>query len=212
MQLLEAPRKPPTDIPDETLIAQAKAGNPIAMDRLLVKYRPLVHIRARQYFLMGADREDLIQEGMIGLYKSVRDFVSGKSSFRSFAEICVNRQLITAIKAASRLKHTPLNSSVSLNKPLSQEDDRRTLIDVLPSAYVSDPVEIILNKDFSDDIKIRIFESLSPLEAASLRLHLQDESYAEIAIHLNRTLKSIDNALQRSKRKILRHLAGIEVP
>src|SRR6202161_2004939 len=151
--------------PDEDLVAAAKAGESLAMEFLLNKYKNFVRIKAKSYFLIGADREDIIQEGMIGLYKAVRDFKADKlSSFRAFAELCITRQIITAIKTATRQKHIPLNQYISLNKPIYDEDSERTLLDVMPSNKTSDPEDLVINQEVSEDIRQRIRQNFSELE------------------------------------------------
>ncbi len=201
------------DRPDEDLVSAAKAGENLAMELLLNKYKNFVRIKAKSYFLIGADREDIIQEGMIGLYKAVRDFKADKlSSFRAFAELCITRQIITAIKTATRQKHIPLNQYISLNKPIYDEDSERTLLDVMASQKTSDPEELVINQEVSEDIKERIQENLSDLESQVLLSYLEGKSYQEMARDLNRHVKSIDNALQRVKRKIEKNLAEIELP
>jgi RNA polymerase sporulation-specific sigma factor len=198
---------------DEDLVAIAKTGDNLAMEYLLNKYKNFVRIKAKSYFLIGADREDIIQEGMIGLYKAVRDFKADKlSSFRAFAELCITRQIITAIKTATRQKHIPLNQYISLNKPIYDEDSERTLLDVMASQKTSDPEELVINQEVSEDIKERIQENLSDLESQVLLSYLEGKSYQEMARDLNRHVKSIDNALQRVKRKIEKNLAEIELP
>jgi len=160
--------------PDEDLVAAAKAGESLAMEFLLNKYKNFVRIKAKSYFLIGADREDIIQEGMIGLYKAVRDFKADKlSSFRAFAELCITRQIITAIKTATRQKHIPLNQYISLNKPIYDEDSERTLLDVMPSNKTSDPEDLVINQEVSEDIKSRIQENLSDLESQVLLSYLE---------------------------------------
>jgi len=168
--------------PDEDLVAAAKAGESLAMEFLLNKYKNFVRIKAKSYFLIGADREDIIQEGMIGLYKAVRDFKADKlSSFRAFAELCITRQIITAIKTATRQKHIPLNQYISLNKPIYDEDSERTLLDVMPSNKTSDPEDLVINQEVSEDIKSRIQENLSDLESQVLLSYLEGKSYQEMA-------------------------------
>ena len=198
---------------DEDLVATAKSGDNLAMEFLLNKYKNFVRIKAKSYFLIGADREDIIQEGMIGLYKAVRDFKADKlSSFRAFAELCITRQIITAIKTATRQKHIPLNQYISLNKPIYDEDSERTLLDVMASQKTSDPEELVINQEVSQDIKERIQENLSELESQVLLSYLEGKSYQEMARDLGRHVKSIDNALQRVKRKIEKNLSEIELP
>src|SRR6266849_6359915 len=196
---------------DVELVSAAKCGDNLAMEFLLNKYRNFVRIKAKSYFLIGADREDIIQEGMIGLYKAVRDFKADKlSSFRAFAELCITRQIITAIKTATRQKHIPLNSYISLNKPIYDEDSDRTLLDVISSIKVSDPEELVINQEASATMRERIRKNLSELECKVLTAYLEGKSYQEMANELNRHVKSIDNALQRVKRKLERNLEGEE--
>ena len=193
---------------DEEIVVEIKDGcNSVALDYLINKYRNFVRAKARSYFLIGADREDIIQEGMIGLYKAIRDFRNDKlSSFRAFAELCVTRQIITAIKTATRQKHIPLNSYISLNKPIYDEDSDRTLLDVLSGAKVSDPEELVISREEFVDIEAKMEEILSDLEWKVLMSYLDGKSYQEIAVDLDRHVKSIDNALQRVKRKLERYM------
>ncbi len=195
---------------DEELIAQIKDNNnTAAMDYLIHRYRSFVRAKARSYFLIGADREDIIQEGMIGFYKAVRDFKADKlSSFHAFAELCVTRQIITAIKTATRQKHIPLNSYISLNKPIYDEDSDRTLLDVISGVKVADPEELIISREEFLAIEKKMSEILSELEWQVLMAYLDGKSYQEIAASLNRHVKSIDNALQRVKRKLERYVAS----
>lgn len=189
--------------PDEEVVDLARAGSVLAQEYLINKYRSFVRAKARSYFLIGADREDIIQEGMIGLYKAIRDFRGDKlASFKAFAELCIQRQIITAIKTATRQKHIPLNSYISLNRPIYDEDSDRTLIDVMPGADVTDPEEIVINGEEASYIESRMTELLSDLERQVLAYYLDGKSYMEIAADLNRHVKSIDNALQRVKRKL----------
>ena len=192
---------------DEDIVSEAKEGNSIALEFMILKYKNFVKAKARSYFLIGADREDIIQEGMIGLYKAIRDFRGDKlSSFRAFAELCITRQIITAIKTATRQKHIPLNSYVSLNKPIYVEDSDRTLLDVLSGTKITDPEELMINREEYNDIEYKMGEILSDLEWKVLTLYLEGKSYQEIAEDLERHVKSIDNALQRVKRKLERYL------
>ncbi len=192
---------------DEEIIEIAKGGNDSALEYLMNKYKNFVRAKARSYFLIGADREDIIQEGMIGLYKAIRDFRSDKlSSFRAFAELCITRQIITAIKTATRQKHIPLNSYVSLNKPIYDEDSDRTLLDILSGSKISDPEELIISREEFGAIEEKMGEILSDLEWRVLMAYLDGKSYQEIACDLERHVKSIDNALQRVKRKLERYL------
>ncbi|HOB21092.1 MAG TPA: RNA polymerase sporulation sigma factor SigH [Candidatus Atribacteria bacterium] len=192
---------------DEQLVEDARSGNMEALEYLIHKYRNFVRAKARSYFLIGADREDIIQEGMIGLYKAVRDYRSDKlSSFKAFAELCITRQIITAIKTATRQKHIPLNSYISLNKPIFDEESDRTLLDVLSCARICDPEELVINQEDFNSIENKIGELLSDLEWEVLTSYLKGKSYQEIAAELDRHVKSIDNALQRVKRKLERYL------
>ncbi|MHC1720085.1 MAG: RNA polymerase sporulation sigma factor SigH [Clostridiaceae bacterium] len=188
---------------DEEVIIFAKQGDINAQEYLISKYENFVKAKAKSYFLIGADKEDIYQEGMIGLFKAIRDFKSDKlSSFKAFAELCVTRQIITAIKTATRQKHIPLNTYVSLNKPIYDEESDRTLLDVLSEAKVSDPEELIINREELKNMYSEIGDVLSNLEMEVLMSYLDGKSYQEIASELDRHAKSIDNALQRVKRKL----------
>jgi RNA polymerase sporulation-specific sigma factor len=186
------------------LILAAQAGDETASAALVAKYRSFVRCKARSYFLAGADRDDVVQEGMIGLYKAIRDYRSDRqSSFRSFAELCVTRQLITAIKTASRQKHGPLNSYVSLHRSASAEDEGdRVLSDILAARDVCDPAEIVISAWEASSIKEGFTEALSSFESDVLILYVDGKSYCEIAEQLGRHPKAVDNALQRVKRKV----------
>ncbi|MCG9969112.1 RNA polymerase sporulation sigma factor SigH [Pelotomaculum terephthalicicum JT] len=197
---------------DEEVVEFAREGDDDALEFLINKYKNFVRAKARSYFLIGADREDIIQEGMIGLYKAIRDFRADKlSSFRAFAELCITRQIITAIKTATRQKHIPLNSYVSLNKPIYDEDSDRTLLDIISGSKIADPEELIVSKEEFDNIEEKMGEILSSLEWKVLMSYLEGKSYQEIAEDLKRHVKSIDNALQRVKRKLERYLEKREV-
>ncbi|WP_283205657.1 RNA polymerase sporulation sigma factor SigH [Garciella nitratireducens] len=188
---------------DEELVQLANEGDLNALETIINKYKNFVKAKARSYFLIGADREDIFQEGMIGLYKAIRDFRGDKlASFRAFAELCITRQIITAIKTATRQKHIPLNSYVSLNKPIYDDESDRTLMDVLSPSKVLDPEELIINREKLNSMEGKIGELLSNLEWKVLSSYLEGKSYQEIAEELNRQVKSIDNALQRVKRKL----------
>jgi len=193
---------------DEEVVADARTqGGIIAQEYLLNKYRNFVRAKARSYFLIGAEREDIVQEGMIGLYKAIRDFrVEKLSSFRAFAELCVTRQIITAIKTATRQKHIPLNSYISLNKPIYEEDSDRTLLDILSGAKMTDPEELTISREEFLNIEEKLNQILSDLEWRVLMNYLDGKSYQEIAAELARHVKSIDNALQRVKRKLEKYL------
>lgn len=191
------------DKPDEEVVLEAQKGNNRAQEYLITKYENFVKSKAKSYFLIGADKEDIYQEGMIGFYKAIRDFKPDKfTSFKAFAEICVTRQIITAIKTATRQKHIPLNTYVSLNKPIYEDESDRTLIDVLSSIAISDPEELIISQEQLKFIEEEIAKVLSELELEVLTSYLDGKSYQEIASDLDRHEKSIDNALQRVKRKL----------
>jgi len=195
------------DIPDEELVESVRYGDDEALEYLIQKYKTFVRGKARSYFLIGADREDIVQEGMIGLYKAIRDFRDDKlASFKAFAELCVTRQIITAIKTATRQKHVPLNSYISLDKPMYDDESDRTLMDVIGGAKVSDPEELMIHQEEFTDIELKMAELLSGLERDVLMLYLDGRSYQEIAVDLRRHVKSIDNALQRVKRKLEKYL------
>ena len=192
---------------DEQIVDMSHNGDSGAEEYLLDKYKNFVRSKARSYFLVGADHEDIVQEGMIGLYKAIRDYRPDKlSSFRAFAELCVTRQIITAIKTATRQKHIPLNNYVSLNKPLYDEESDRTLLDVIIEGRTSDTEEMIINMENIGNIRAKISEVLSGLEQEVLNAYLDGRSYQEIAESLGRHVKSIDNALQRVKRKLEKYL------
>lgn len=192
---------------DEEVVNLCRQGDTVAEEYLLNKYKNFVRSKARSYFLIGADHEDIVQEGMIGLYKAIRDFKQDKqASFRAFAELCITRQIITAIKTATRQKHIPLNSYVSLNKPIYDEESDRTLLDVITEGRATNPEELIIGQEDLRSIHHKIDEVLSGLEQEVLRAYLDGKSYQEIADALGRHVKSIDNALQRVKRKLEKYL------
>ena len=189
------------------IVLKASKGDKIALEYIIKKYKNFVKAKAKSYFLIGADKEDIIQEGMIGLYKAVRDFDASKTnSFKGFADICITRQIITAIKTATRQKHIPLNSYISLNKPVYDEESERTLLDIIATSIVTDPEELIISKEQMDYIEDKIENVLSDLELEVLTSYLDGKSYQEIACDLERHSKSIDNALQRVKRKLEKYL------
>ena len=197
------------DAGDEQLVELARSGDEIALEYLLVRYKNFTRAKARSYFLVGADKEDIVQEGMIGLYKSIRDFQPARqTSFRAFAELCITRQIITAIKSATRQKHIPLNSYVSLNRPVSHDDgdQDRVRVDVLSTTAATDPVELVISSEEIRSMQTSFSEILSDLEAHVLHLYLEGKSYQDIATSLQRHVKSIDNALQRIKRKVEAHM------
>lgn len=191
---------------DEDLVLMAQQGDMDAMVSLMEQYKSLVRIKARGYFLVGADHEDIMQEGMIGLYKAIRDFkIDRLVSFRAFADLCIKRQIITAIKTATRQKHIPLNSYISLNKPIYEEGNDRTLLDVI-EGNISNPEELYINQEEMASIQNMMDEALSGFERQVFVAFLDGKSYQEIALMLGRHTKAVDNALQRIKKKLTRYL------
>jgi RNA polymerase sporulation-specific sigma factor len=202
------------ELEDLQLVLRARNGDPHSMDALIRRYTGFVRLKASSYFLAGGDSEDLIQEGLIGLYKAVRDFRSDKeTSFRSFAELCITRQIITAIKTATRFKHAPLNTYVSFSQtPAGQESEGDcTLGDALPGSIVDEPSIVVISTEELQSLVFCLGTGLSKLEADALRLYLEGSSYEEMAEDLGVDTKTIDNALQRVKRKIQQHQAGRQV-
>ena len=196
---------------DEDLLSLHRAGDARAEEALYARYKQIVRSKARTYFLIGADREDIIQEGMIGLYKAVVDYQFDKNaSFRSFAELCITRQIISAIKAATRKKHMPLNTYISFNRSIYEGDTERPLIDVLTSTRISDPEEVLIGRENYAAVADSIEHSLSRLERDTLGLYLYGYSYQQIADHLQVTSKSVDNAIQRVKKKLEARLKEME--
>lgn len=192
---------------DEELVKYSREGIKEATEELLNRYQNLVKAKCRMYFLIGAEKDDIYQEGMIGLFKAVRDFDESKyPTFRLFAELCITRQVITAIKTASRQKHIPLNTYISLNKPVYEENDERTLLDTIANSFISDPEEVMITKEEFENALNVITECLSPFEYKVLNLYLEGRSYQEIAEVIHKDVKSIDNALQRVKKKIEKYL------
>lgn len=192
---------------DSELAGLAQADDTRALVTMLERYEDFVRLKSRSYFLIGADRDDIVQEGMIGLYKAVRDYREDReASFKAFAEICITRQIITAIKTATRQKHAPLNSYVSLNNPISESDDPDRLFMDFLSDKTLDPGEVVISVEEAESIRENFRQMLSDLETKVLRLYIEGRSYQEIAEALDRHVKSIDNALQRIKRKVEQHL------
>ena len=198
---------------DVRLVIKARNGDSVALDALIRRYTGFVRLKASSYFIAGGESDDLIQEGLIGLYKAVRDFRTDKeTSFRSFAELCITRQIITAIKTATRFKHQPLNSYVSFSQtPAGQEDGDCTLGDALPGPGVDDPAVCVISTEELQSLVFTLGTGLSPLETDALRLYLEGNSYEEMAELLGCDTKTIDNALQRVKRKVLEHQESRQV-
>lgn len=195
---------------DEEIVSLAQHGDSDALVHLLEAYKGLVRIKARGYFLIGADHEDIVQEGMIGLYKAVRDFRPDRQvSFRVFSDLCIKRQIITAIKTATRQKHIPLNSYVSLNRPVYEEDNERTLLDVI-EGKITNPEELYINQEEMVSMQTMMEEALSGFERQVLSAFLDGKSYQEISLMLNRHVKAVDNALQRIKKKLTRYMSSRE--
>jgi len=192
---------------DEELVKDFLRGDDAAQDMLINKYKPLVKLCAREYFIAGADKEDIIQEGMIGLYKAIRDYKPERRvPFYCFAQLCITRQIITAIKAASRYKHAPLNAYISLNKPAFGEDTEKSALDAIPDSRISNPEELFIGQEGKKYLETHVGEILSEMECRVLALHLQGYSYLRIAKTIGKDEKSIDNAVQRVRRKIEKFL------
>jgi RNA polymerase sporulation-specific sigma factor len=207
-------QKAQRELEDLQLVLKARNGDPVALDQLIRRYTGFVRLKASSYFLAGGDSDDLVQEGLIGLYKAVRDFRTDKeTSFRSFAELCVTRQIITAIKTATRFKHQPLNSYVSFSHtPAGQDTDGEcTLGDALPGSAVEEPPVVVISTEELQSLVFCLGAGLSKLEADALRLYLEGSSYEQMAAELGCDTKTIDNALQRVKRKIIQHQKTREV-
>ncbi|OLN21511.1 RNA polymerase factor sigma-70 [Domibacillus antri] len=197
---------------DEDLVELVHSGDSDSSEFLINKYRNFVRAKASRYFLIGGDKEDIVQEGMIGLFKAIRDFREDKLiSFMAFAELCITRQMITAIKTATRQKHSPLNSYVSLNKPIYDEGSDQTLMDVISGAKIMDPAILIINREEARDIEQKMDELLSEFERKVWDFYMEGRSYIEISKELNTHVKSIDNAIQRVKRKLDQYLSRREV-
>ena len=198
---------------DEDLVRLAKMGNSDATRRLLTKYHYFVRVKARSYFLAGGDGDDLLQEGYIGLFKAIRDYRPDRAhAFRGFAELCVTRQIITAIKTASRQKHSPLNTYISFSySPAGSGYEDRTLADLIPSGRTSDPVQQVISSEELLSLTDCLKRLLSPLESRVLRHYLEGHSYEDIAELIEHDTKTVDNALQRIKRKVLLHIESRRV-
>lgn len=193
---------------DYELVDMAKQGDKYAINKLIEKYSIMVKAKAKTYFLVGADKEDIIQEGLIGLYKAIRDYDEDKTcSFRYFADICVTRQIITAIKTATRQKHIPLNTYISLNRPMFEEESERTLYDMVTTSLDNDPEGLVIDKEAYKDMENRMKKTLSKFEEEVFIRYLSGQSYSDIAISLSKDAKSVDNAIQRVKKKLEKNLS-----
>ncbi|MGN1297563.1 MAG: RNA polymerase sporulation sigma factor SigH [Clostridia bacterium] len=198
-----------SNLNDEEIISQIKQGNQEALGYILEKYKNLVNIKVSKYFMAGAEKEDIVQEGMIGLFKAIKDFKPDKqNSFKSFANICIERQLITAIKSSNRQKHMPLNSYLSLNTAAyeNNEDDSVELIDTFYNKEVEDPLETIMKKEYYAEVENAVNKNLSKFEKQVLEQFLKGESYVKIAERLDSPVKSIDNAIQRIRKKAIKNM------
>ncbi len=192
---------------DSELMEKIKSGDMLAQESLIDRYKKVVRIKARGYYILGGDTEDIIQEGMIGLYKAIRDFdIQKQVNFYSFAVLCITRQIHTAIKSANRQKHIPLNSSLSLDRTVFEENDDFTYLETLANSEVSNPENLVISNENKNSLERKISDSLSSLEKNVLSLYLRGKSYAEIANIIGKDEKSIDNALQRIKKKIIKIL------
>lgn len=195
------------DLDEDVIVKCAKDGDAKCMEILINRYKKFIQLKSKSYFLIGADKEDIYQEGMIGLYKAIRDYNSEKlSSFKGFAELCITRQIITAVKSATRQKHIPLNTYISLNKPVYDGESDKTLLDVMESLKISDPEELFVDREQISEIEKHVLKNLSKYEKIVLHYYIMGRSYQQIAYLLNRQPKSIDNAIQRIKRKLIKCL------
>ncbi|MDO4568016.1 MAG: RNA polymerase sporulation sigma factor SigH [Clostridia bacterium] len=193
------------DASDAELVRLARGDDSQALELLYERYKSLVRIKARPYYILGADRDDIVQEGMIGLFKAIRDYNPEKhAAFRTFADLCIQRQILTAIQNASRQKHSPLNTYVSLSTPLAGDDPDRTLIDVMPLREHTNPEDIVISNESLERLHVGLVQNLTRLELQVLTLYVRGLSYQEIAKRLGKGVKTVDNALQRVKRKVLR--------
>ena len=200
-----------SDMKDEELITLIKNGDGAAADYIIEKYKKLINLKVGKYFIIGAEKEDIIQEGMIGIFKAIKNFDASKeNSFKSFANMCIERQLITAVKNSNRQKHMPLNSYLSLNGTAFSEDEDTEVLEVFNSKFIEDPLETITKKEYYASIENAIDKSLSPFEKQVLKKFINGESYISIAQKLDTPVKSVDNAIQRIRKKAIRDLAEKE--
>lgn len=192
---------------DEELVSLCRQGSEEALDFLMKKYKDLVHMKIGKYYIIGAEKEDIYQEGMIGLYKAIKSFDEEKdNSFKSFANLCIERQLITAIKSSTRQKHQPLNSYLSLNLSAYEEDEDTSFMEVLETKSVEDPLDTVMKKEYYSMVESKINETLSDFEKQVLNRYASGETYLEISEKLEAPLKSIDNAIQRIRKKAIKNL------
>ncbi len=199
------------DIPDEEIIKLIKLGDKNALNYLLEKYNDIVNMKANKFFIIGAEKEDMVQEGMIGLYKAIKSFDTEKqNSFKTFANLCIERQLITAIKTSNRQKHIPLNSSFSLNTSAYNENDETSIMEILDTKLVEDPLETITKKEYFADVESKIDKNLSDFERQVLNFYIQGDSYINIANKLASPVKAIDNAIQRIRKKAIKCISEDE--
>ena len=199
------------DIPDEEIIKLIKLGDKNALNYLLEKYNDIVNMKANKFFIIGAEKEDMVQEGMIGLYKAIKSFDTEKqNSFKTFANLCIERQLITAIKTSNRQKHIPLNSSFSLNTSAYNENDETSIMEILDTKLVEDPLETITKKEYFADVESKIDKNLSYFERHVLNFYIQGDSYINIANKLASPVKAIDNAIQRIRKKAIKCISEDE--
>ncbi len=199
------------NLTDEEIIKKVRLGEKNALDFLLEKYNDIVTMKANKFFIIGAEKEDMIQEGMIGLYKAIQSFdLDKQNSFKTFANLCIERQLITAIKTSNRQKHIPLNSSFSLNTSAYDENDETAVIDILDTKLVEDPLETITKREYFEDVESKIDKNLSNFERKVLDFYVQGESYVSIASKLDSQVKAVDNAIQRIRKKAIRCISNGE--
>ena len=199
------------DIPDEEIIKLVRLGDKGALNFLLEKYNDIVNMKANKFFIIGAEKEDMVQEGMIGLYKAIKSFDTEKqNSFKTFANLCIERQLITAIKTSNRQKHIPLNSSFSLNTSAYNENDETSIIEILDTKLVEDPLETITKKEYFADVESKIDKNLSDFERQVLNFYIQGDSYVNIANKLASPVKAIDNAIQRIRKQAIKCISESE--
>lgn len=191
---------------DEDIIEEIKNGNNEALEFIIIKYKELVNMKVSKYFIIGAEKEDIIQEGLIGLFKAIKGYESDKqNSFKTFANLCIERQLITAIKTSNRQKHMPLNSYLSLNLQAYEEDDT-TLVDLVKNNFLEDPLDTITKQEYYNDMQSQISKNLSDFEKQVLKRYIEGESYVTIAERLAAPVKSVDNAIQRIRKKAIKNI------